>query len=283
MAAKALGRHAGDVERQFIYSRFLARVFTDDTWVLKGGVAILARVVDARHSKDVDLLATLNDIGDAVDSLRQACQRDAGDPYTFQVVREAPHPANAGQPGVTGARVDVEAWIGPARRGRFPVDVVLGSVMTAPPDLVTARTPFELDGVQSPTYRVYPVVDHIADKVCATETRYGPDGNTPSSRSRDLIDLVVFARTHDIDARALRVAIESERTLRGLPQGNQFHVPPEWARPYAKEAPTVAVCNGSDFAAAVALVGTLLDPVMNDTMTAGVWQAASSVWVPAVA
>ncbi len=46
-------------------------------------------------------------------------------------------------------------------------------------------------------YRAYPVVDHIADKVCAlleVHQRYG-DSAIASTRYRDLFDLVVSTRT----------------------------------------------------------------------------------------
>ncbi len=49
---------------EFVNDRFLARVFhaPDAPWVLKGGTAVLARVDDARTTKDVDLLGELDDI-----------------------------------------------------------------------------------------------------------------------------------------------------------------------------------------------------------------------------
>ena len=41
-------------------------------WVLKGGTAVLARVDDARTTKDVDLLGVLDDIDVALGRLRSA-------------------------------------------------------------------------------------------------------------------------------------------------------------------------------------------------------------------
>src|SRR5699024_12783173 len=88
-AAQHSGHQAGELQRQFVYSRFLARVFQDETWILKGGVAVLARVVDARHSKDIDLLPRLSNSAEAAARLRTACQADAGDPITSQVTGQA--------------------------------------------------------------------------------------------------------------------------------------------------------------------------------------------------
>jgi predicted nucleotidyltransferase component of viral defense system len=55
--APARGRTANQLRREFVLQRFLARIFTepDAPWILKGGTAMLARLPDARHSRDVDL------------------------------------------------------------------------------------------------------------------------------------------------------------------------------------------------------------------------------------
>jgi hypothetical protein len=57
--AKADTRYSLDeLQRQFAYDRALARLFTApdaDSWVLKGAGALLARLEQARHSKDIDV------------------------------------------------------------------------------------------------------------------------------------------------------------------------------------------------------------------------------------
>jgi len=84
-AAKVTGIPAQHLVRRFIYDRFLARVFADPTepWVLKGGTAVLARVNDARHSKDIDLLRRLGDIDEALAALRAVCDVDLQDHFRF--------------------------------------------------------------------------------------------------------------------------------------------------------------------------------------------------------
>lgn len=60
--AKADDRYTVDeLQRQFAYGRALARLFTApeaDSWVLKGAGALLARLEQARHSKDIDVCYT---------------------------------------------------------------------------------------------------------------------------------------------------------------------------------------------------------------------------------
>ena len=62
-------------------------------------------------------------------------------------------------------------------------------------------------------YRLYPVADQVADKVCATIADYS---GRPSSREKDLVDLVVIAVTQTVDAVSLRQAIATECAQRRL-------------------------------------------------------------------
>lgn len=85
--AKATGVDNGALVRRFLFGRFLARFFHDPTapWVLKGGTAMLARVHDARTTKDVDLLHQLGDLDAAVKALAAAAKIDLEDHCRFVV------------------------------------------------------------------------------------------------------------------------------------------------------------------------------------------------------
>jgi Nucleotidyl transferase AbiEii toxin, Type IV TA system len=47
-----------------------------------------------------------------------------------------------------------------------------------------------------PNVRLYPIEDHIADKICGM---YEWPGDTPSSRYRDLADLLLLAQREDLN------------------------------------------------------------------------------------
>ncbi|MEK6443961.1 nucleotidyl transferase AbiEii/AbiGii toxin family protein [Pseudonocardia sp. T1-2H] len=84
--AKLTGATTNNVARQFVYDRFLARLFThvpDGTWVLKGGTALLARVRSARHSRDIDLFRSAGTLDTALDELRSAARLDLHDHLRF--------------------------------------------------------------------------------------------------------------------------------------------------------------------------------------------------------
>jgi len=277
--AKATGVAAGAVVRRFVFGRFLARVFHDDSapWVLKGGTAVLARVHDARTTKDVDLLNEELDLERAIQALRSAVALDLHDHFRFVVTYVETNLGGAGQPELDGCRVSIDAYCG-AKKTAFGVDLVTGSLMTTAPEVRTVPV-LDLRGLQAPTIRLYPVVDHIADKLCATQAMYGTDGNRRSSRVRDLVDLVVFTRSQDVDGGELINAIRGEWTHRGLPGSATFDPPSTWEQlypPLARKVPVVA--DLTSFSEAVALVHTLLDPALDGTADGRRWVAGDLAW-----
>ena len=281
-SAKETGVPVEALIRQFVFARFLARVFHDPSspWVLKGGTAVLARVHDARTTKDVDLLGELASLDAAEDALRAVVSRDLGDHFRFVITKIDRTLGGDGQPGVNGCRVSVDAYCGVAKKTSFGVDLVTGSLMTSSPDLV-ADPVLHLRGIEAPVMRLYPVVDHIADKVCATAATYGTDGDLPSSRVRDLADLVVLADSQDIDGSALTMAIHGEWTHRGLPGAPFFAPPPTWERLYPPVARKVKACaHAIEFVEAASLVGAFLRPALEGTAEGWRWKVSERTWVP---
>ncbi|WP_213457312.1 nucleotidyl transferase AbiEii/AbiGii toxin family protein [Rhizomonospora bruguierae] len=228
-----------ELQRQFAYDRALARLFRSDDadrWVLKGAGALLARLATARHSKDVDVFfnATDADVNDAVDALRAALRIDLGDHFAFDVTRVAPLQEEA-----KGARVHVNTRLGPTSFAGFHIDVVVGTVMTGTPDIVAPLTPLNIEGLVRPNYRVFPIADHLADKLCATIGTYARDGQpASSSRVKDLVDIAIIAITHAISADALRTAVVSNAAMRKIELPERFVVPDVvgWAARYPRVA-----------------------------------------------
>jgi len=69
--------------------------------------------------------------------------------------------------------------------------------MTGLPESAPPLVPLELPGISRTPYRVYPIADHIADKVCALLERHSrTDGHVEqSTRYPDLADRVAFAHS----------------------------------------------------------------------------------------
>ena len=286
VAARNSSRSPKDFIDQFALSRLLARVFSADAdrWVLKGGQAMLVRYPDARHSKDIDLLyrdtTQKAAYDEALVALRTAANADLGDYMTFQYVSST-------EPGDNNAGINVtfKAMLGTTQLAHVSVDVVvdhqpIGHVVTA------ALTPvFEVSDLNDwPEIQLYPIVDHVADKICAMIERHGPHGHG-STRFRDLVDLILMIRREEIDGAQLQAVLRAEvdrRRRKGttieLPE--QFAVPDarSWTNGYAKQA--AGVDDLGDFTtleSAEKLAATFIDPLLADRVP-GTWNPTTLTW-----
>jgi hypothetical protein len=278
LAAQRPGTTPGDLQRRFAYDRLLARVFTADAdiWVLKGAAAMLARLpTAARHSKDIDLYRRHGDLSEAHEALAAAAALDLADHFRFNLGTVQPLTQ-----GARALRVPITAYLGVTEFARFHADLVANLVMTGAPDEVPALIHIDL-GLVKPKYRAYPVVDHIADKVCAmleTHPRIGGDP-IPSTRYRDLVDLATFARTTEIDGPALATALRSESDRRGVELPNHLPDPlgADWRAGYARTVQDAPNLADRDLASALQTVRAMLDPVLA-ARHAGVWDPATLAW-----
>ncbi|HJP75578.1 MAG TPA: nucleotidyl transferase AbiEii/AbiGii toxin family protein [Pseudonocardiaceae bacterium] len=267
------------LQRQLCYERFLARIFSvEGDWVLKGGTALLVRARSARHSKDIDLFLRQGAVTEAVAELTELAATDLGDHFRFvaalhQVGEERPRSG-----GAQVATVRVDGYVGARRKFEFTVDTVVGSIITAEPEYLVPEPIVEIGGLTTPRFRLYPIVDHIADKLCATFELFGRRGGA-STRVRDLVDLVVIARTQSVDALTLRNAIEAERSHRELQPITEYRTPAAWQSTYSRAARGVADCvEHQRYAEAVELIRRFLDPVLSGALTDGVWRPDRLAW-----
>ncbi|WP_449515132.1 nucleotidyl transferase AbiEii/AbiGii toxin family protein [Cellulomonas sp.] len=230
-----------------------------------------------RTTKDVDLLAQARDLPTAVADLRRLAVVDLGDHFRFVPVSERESIGGTSQPHVTTRRVAFDAFCGTRRAlPSFGVDVVVGSLMTGVPDK-SVDDPIPLRGLTPPVVRLYPLVDHIADKLCERMTTYASGA---SSRERDLVDLVVFALTQDVDGAGLTTAIHGEWTNRELGGLPQFEPPAAWRSRFATLARKTPACTIVTFDEAVELVTRFLTPPMDRSAGHLRWTMADRAWRP---
>jgi len=260
--------------------RFLSRVFADgeeSEWLLKGGMAMLARVPRSRATQDLDLAATgSRDLDDAQAALEQAAGRDLGDHVRFQLtsVRETGRGEN--QPGVATRRLTFTAV--DQATGRkitdVPIDIVVGPPPVGRVETIEPSNRLQLSRpLPSHPYRLFPIADQIAEKVTATMSTYN---GRPSSRTKDLVDLVTIARTQQVDLRELQLAIDAKRALSRMDPITEFQVPDGWERSYrALAARTPSAGGVTDIDDALAIAKQLVDPALAPTpVTSG------TTWVP---
>lgn len=260
----------GTALADMVRHQFLARVFASRTepWVLKGGTAMLVRVQDARATRDVDLMRGQGNLEEAIDALRRACVVNLDDWLTFEV--QTPRALVNRQPNVDGIAINIATTLGVKALNPLKVDLVVGSLMTAEPEYRDTPPPHRIDGLDLDVpMRLYPASDHVADKVCATAELHR--GNR-SSRVRDLVDIVVLARTTVFDRASLRAAIHGEWAHRDLPGAPVFEPPPQWVKTYSRSAQNVSSLGAMrDFETASRFAQRFLSPVLGRDESAMKW------------
>ena len=275
------GTQLADLGRQFAYDRLLSRVFVAGRheWVLKGATAILARSGgQARHTLDVDLYRREGDLIEAEAALHAAAARDLGDAFRFAL-----HPSRRLTQDREALRIPVVAYLGATEFASFHVDLVTGILMTGTPDEMPPLVPIDLPGIVRTTYEVYPVADHVADKVCAMLELHPRSSGPPvaSTRYRDLADLAVLARATTVGAENLQVALASEASRRGLALPRAFPKPiaAGWRAGYVRVVARAPWPPEKDLDTALATVRTFLDPVLRGA-AAGWWNPETLSWSP---
>jgi hypothetical protein len=233
-------------------------VFSEDAepgWVLKSGTSMLARVASSPATTDVDLFGQDRTLDAALEDLRRLASIDLADFFRFSYIGHTNAVAGDQQAHVEGYRVSFDVYIGAKKKGRLHVDLVVSVAMIGKVDVVAPANALDLPKLASHLYRLYPVVDQIADKVCATLALYR---GRASSREKDLVDLVVLAVTQEADGTKLTHALEAEVRARSLSLPTTFHVPPTWGRQYRKLASAVPAC--ADYPTVEAAVGFVRAP-----------------------
>lgn len=262
------------------FNRLLSRVFSEDDgseWVLKGGTSILARVPSTRSTRDVDLSYRGCSLAEALDELIRLAAIDLEDHFRFEYAGHTNTMGNDAQPYTDGQRVRFNIFIGLRAKGSLQIDLVVGAGITGEVTRIEPAIALDLPRLVSHQYRLYPVVDQIADKVCATMIEHGERAST---REKDLVDLVVFATTHDIDGTALSSAISAEARRRRMDPIRAFAAPSWWGAGYSKLSKSVPYC--ADYRTverALSLLTRLIDPALSEGAHGMTWMHRNREWI----
>src|SRR6266508_6513382 len=161
------------------------------------------------------------------------------------------------------------------------VDVVVGPPPIGRPEVIEPANRLHLRRpLVTHPYRLYPVADQIADKVCATmDTNY--PGGKRSSRVKDLVDLVVLAHTQTVDLCELRIAIAAKQNLSNIDPFGHFDIPADWTRTYPKTAKGVPVAQSFTAETAAELIATFIDPALDEHSNTATWDPQNLTWAAA--
>jgi hypothetical protein len=225
------------LRRQVAFDRLLARMFDQsqparDGWVLKGGYALEMRFHMARSTKDLDLTvrSAPGRKGDAT-SLRErlqfAASIDLPDFFTF-IVGEAMAELNQAPEG--GARFPVDARLDGRTFVKFHVDLGVGDEVLEPVESVKGEDWLGFAGIPAIVVPALSVEQHWAEKFHA----YTRPRETPNSRVRDLVDLVLILEHEGPATERVRMAVNATFQRRGThPVPNVVPEPPSgWAKPF---------------------------------------------------
>jgi hypothetical protein len=264
------------LQRQIAYDRLLERLYlTNDDWIVKGATALLARDIGVRATIDVDLYRRAGTASAEAD-LRAAARLDLGDWFRFDVGAARLASGAAG-----GVRLPVQSSVGPTVWASFHVDLVgTGIRMTGEPEPVPPMARVLIPGVEQHGYRAYPLVDHVADKIVAMFELHGRAG-APSTRYKDLIDLVAIIFAAPVDAEAQLRALHSEVSRRELRLPSQFDVPDRrlWEPGYRAESRRSLLPVARTLNEALLMVRPFTDPLFDGTAE-GRWSPADLRWQP---
>jgi hypothetical protein len=262
------------LQRQMAYDRLLERLYlVDEGWVVKGATALLARDIGVRATIDIDVYReAAQDVAES--DLRAAAAKDIGDWFAFEI-----DAARSVADAAAGMRLPVTAYVGTTVWASFHVDLVGSDLrMTGEPEPVPPLARVVMPDVDQHGYRAYPLVDHVADKVAAMFELHG-QASAPSTRYKDLVDIVAIVISASIDAERQLAALRSEADRRGIKLPVRFGVPDRalWERGYAAEAGRSLLPVAHTLDDALVTVTPFLDPLLDGSAT-GAWDPARSRW-----
>ncbi|MER5570469.1 nucleotidyl transferase AbiEii/AbiGii toxin family protein [Streptomyces goshikiensis] len=272
-----------DLMKTFYFNRLAARVFTADPhgWLIKGGQALLVRYRGAaRLSTDIDLQST--NLTLTPEEVRQVVI-DAASVDLPDFLRYAPTRYTGSVEEGRGGSQHFDVFLGSSKMLSIKVDLVVGRPLTGAVEVRTLRSAVDLAWpVDWPDVRLYPVVDHLADKLCAMYERHGTDG---SNRYRDLADLLLISQQEEVPSdgalEALRREAERRRTAGiDLPLPAVFQIPGEhWIDKYPMQAALVVGLKGcATLAEAAAAATPFVTPLLDGTAR-GSWSPSAQAWL----
>lgn len=270
--SKQTGRTINELRREFVFQRFLALIFSTEhehPWVLKGGGSLLVRLPNARFSRDLDLLhLEAPTPAEAVDELVNLTRPATDDQLRFAIDTTSRRSDANGT-----ITVAVQASFGATNYERFNIDLAYHRHHLGTPDRIQPNPVVEVPGMPGlPEIALYPLSDHIADKVCAMYELHR--NSEVSSRYRDLVDLVLISETSHVAGAATQAALRSEALRRGLTLPTALISPgPGWPGGYRREA--LRHRRGdipTELTEALERVGRLINPLLNGTRNGGHWE-----------
>jgi Nucleotidyl transferase AbiEii toxin, Type IV TA system len=262
------------LRKRVVFERLLARlqVVSPEGWLLKGGFALELRLGGrARTTKDVDIDWAVGE-GEATELLLDAAALEMDDMFSFDVQRAQMDDDLAGG----GQRWTVRAELAGRDFERVAIDVGFGKPPVVESVTLVASSLLEFAGIPTIAVPALAVEQHLAEKLHAYSRTY--TGGQPSSRVKDLVDIVVIARTTTVDGDRLRQAVSAifQRRDAHEPPSSLASPPRDWARPWATLVEHLPADGELDSGFSVA--AAFWDPMLAGGADLARWDPELLVW-----
>jgi len=255
------------LRKAVVFDRLLARLVAaaGDRWVLKGALAPDYRLgPGTRTTKDVDL-GRRDDEEAATADFLSAQAADLGDFFVFAIQRtDRLDEVREG----AAVRYHVDCQLAGRRFDAVTVDVGFGDPIEADPERLHGPDLLLFAGIAPAEVPAIPLSQHVAEKVHAYARVYGAEGLL-STRVKDLVGLVLIARSARLDAAELRRALERTFKVRGTQRAACQTSPPPaaWRVPYRRLAGNSGLT--AELEAGDAAAAKFLDPICADRSLRG--------------
>ena len=264
----------------FYFHRLLCRVFEDgnDGFVLKGGQGMLARTIDARTTRDIDLLSARTNLDDALMDLRTLAAKDLGDFIHYDYAGSKP--IKAEDEYRSGLSVRFVPILGTKKMQCISIDLVVDEIPLDGAEWLAPADRMDVAGLEACDYFVYPVVAALADKFCALRELHG---GRVSSRVKDLVDIAVYATTCNVEGKGLQRRLKHEIAARKLMGIDAFSLPCEWGESQARQYEKLTRQTGlpehlRDMRNAESLAAKLFDPLLSEKRIEVCWNCKTMNW-----
>jgi predicted nucleotidyltransferase component of viral defense system len=273
-AARQDGVGLARLRKRVVFERLLARLHAvaPDAWVLKGGFALELRLgAQARTTKDIDVDWAIGE-DDAVELLLEAAAVTLDDRFEFALERSQ---AEDDLPG-GGQRWTVTATLAGREFERVAIDIGFATEPVLETDAITSSHLLDFADIAPVRVPTIAIEQHVAEKIHAYTRTYAADA--PSSRVKDLVDLVVIAHTTTIDADRLTHAINEIFQRRATHPVPEVLPPPpsDWEQGWHKLVADVPA--DEDLRGGHATAASFLNPVLNHELASGKWNPEIGEW-----
>lgn len=237
------------LRRQVAFDRLLARLSSvpNSPWVLKGGYAMELRFQKARTTKDLDFTLRLKTKGapggnEVLDLVQAVAASDLGDFFVYRI-GEATADLDGAPYG--GVRYPVEAVLADRTFARFHIDIGVGDIVMEPAEIFHSRDWLGFARIPPATITAISREQQFAEKIHAYTL---PRMQSPNSRVRDLVDMVLLVGSNQLIPEKTRGAILgtfNRRATHPVPPFLQGS-PADWEKPFVALASECGLQIGID-------------------------------------